>query len=494
MTDSDSSAIQARVAREALDGRLPILSGERIYRRFGSFLWTCTSFSAATWAFLIGGSLPSVGNTVIGILGYLCGVILGLVPVVLASGLPSYRYGIDPIDAAKASFGVNGAILPLLGALATMIGWTYVVVALTARGAAGLLRVVQQSQHPNETFASVVALGTLVMVWVVARRGPSLFQRLSQYTAPGQLIVTVTLLGLLVYRFHWPVLWTSNVAPETALTQDHGLGFAYAVEFGVANGMTWWPIVGGLTRLVERRRHLLGPCVIGIGVLGAAFISAVSAIGAARVGSPDPTVWLLALGGPLLGPAMLTFVLAANLITMVILTYLAGVTVQQLRPLTRIPWDVILILLLAPGIYVAFRTTWVLDVVMNWMLYNGVMFVGITGITLVDYLVLRRQRLSMVDLFTRSPAGRYWYWGGVNWIAVGVALIAMVVYILMYDPSTYRAVWMFRYLGAGIPMVLFAGGAYFLLVHFVLRPMDKGGYGAPQVNHTTSVSLRDVSL
>ena len=36
-----------------------------------------------------------------------------------------------------------------------------------------------------------------------------------------------------------------------ALTQDHGLGFAYAVEFGVANGMTWWPIVGGLTRLIK---------------------------------------------------------------------------------------------------------------------------------------------------------------------------------------------------------------------------------------------------
>ena len=105
--------------------------------------------------------------------------------MVLASGLPSYRYGLDPIDAAKASFGVNGAVLPLLGALATMIGWTYVVVALTARGAAGLLRVVQHAQQPNETFASVVALGTLVMVWVVARRGPSLFQRLSQYTAPG---------------------------------------------------------------------------------------------------------------------------------------------------------------------------------------------------------------------------------------------------------------------------------------------------------------------
>src|ERR1700736_780957 len=84
MNDNKAGAIQAEISREALAGRLPILSEERIYSRFGSFLWTCTSFSAATWAFLIGGSLPSVGNTVIGILGYLCGVILGLVPVVLA--------------------------------------------------------------------------------------------------------------------------------------------------------------------------------------------------------------------------------------------------------------------------------------------------------------------------------------------------------------------------------------------------------------------------
>jgi NCS1 family nucleobase:cation symporter-1 len=179
---------------------------------------------------------------------------------------------------------------------------------------------------------------------------------------------------------------------------------------------------------------------------------------------------------------------------MVILIYLAGVTVQQLRPLTRIPWDVILILLLAPGIYVAFRTTWVLEVVMNWMLYNGVMFVGITGITLVDYLVLRREHLSVVDLFTRSHGGLYWYWGGVNWVAVGVALMAMIVYILMYDPSSYRAAPMFRFLGAGIPMVLLAGISYFLLARFLLRPMHLGGYGAPPANQTPSASPFEVSL
>ena len=491
MTESAVDSVQDRVAREALDGRLPILAHERIYQRFGSFLWTCTSFSAATWAYLIGGSLPSVGNTLIGIFGYLAGVILGLVPVVLASGLPSYRYGIDPIDTSKASFGVNGAVLPLLGALATMIGWTYVVVALTARGAAGLARVVTHAAQINESFTCGVALLTLLLVWSIARRGPRLFQRLSQLAAPGQLLVALTLLGLLVARFHWSVLWTSNVDPKGALTQDHALGFAYAVEFGVANGMTWWPIVGGLTRLVESRRDVMGPCVIGIGVLGAAFISAVSAIAAARVGSPDPTVWLLAVGGPILGSVMLGFVLLANLITMVILVYLAGVTVQQLRPLTRVPWDLLLALLLVPGLYVAFRTSWVLDVVMNWMLYNGVMFVGVTGITLVDYLILRRQRLSAMDLFSRSRRGLYWYWNGVNWVAVAVAAVATAGYMLMYDPSTYRAAAAFRLSGAAIPMVLLSGGLYYVAARLFLSRVDKGGYGK---TCGSSVTLGEVSL
>src|SRR5579871_1338589 len=126
--DAHAQAIQA-----ALDGRLPVLADERIYRTFGSFLWTCTAFSAATWAFLIGSNLPVVGHTASGIIGYLCGMIVGLVPVTLASGLPSYRYGIDPIDASKAAFGVRGIALPLFGALATLVGWTYVLVALTAR-------------------------------------------------------------------------------------------------------------------------------------------------------------------------------------------------------------------------------------------------------------------------------------------------------------------------------------------------------------------------
>jgi len=58
------------VEQEALAGRLPVLSGNRVYKSYGSFLWTCCAFSAATWAFLIGSYLPYVGDWRLGVIGY----------------------------------------------------------------------------------------------------------------------------------------------------------------------------------------------------------------------------------------------------------------------------------------------------------------------------------------------------------------------------------------------------------------------------------------
>src|SRR5215831_7842208 len=104
---------QSRVTQEALAGRLPILAGERVYTKYRSFLWTATAFSAATWSFLIGGYLPYIGNTVAGIIGLSVGQVLGLIPVVLAGGLASYRYGLEPIDAVKTAFGRRGMLVPL---------------------------------------------------------------------------------------------------------------------------------------------------------------------------------------------------------------------------------------------------------------------------------------------------------------------------------------------------------------------------------------------
>jgi len=490
--------LHANAAREAIDGRMPVLSDERLYTSYGSILWICTA-NSATWAFLIGGNLPIVGNTVVGMVGYLCGMILGFVPVGLASGLPSYRYGIDPIDGAKAAFGTKGAVIALVISLSTLVGWAYVLVALTARGVVSLASAASAATIADEPLQTLLALFALLMIWLITRRGPAIFRRLSAYVAPLQLVVTGVLLVILLHRYGPTVLWSSNIPASLALTQSHTLGFAYAVEFGVSNAFSWWPVMGGLTRLTRRRRHVLGPVIVGGGVLGAAFISAVGALAAARVGTTDPSRWMLVIGGARLGTALLAFFLLSGIVTMVLLVYLAAVASQQLRRLSRLSWDLLLFLILLPGIYFAFRTAWVLRVVMTWLSYNGVMFEGIIGILLVDYLVLRRQSLDARHLFTRSPAGKYWYWGGVNWVAVMVVAASVPIYLAFYNPTTYRVAASFRYLGAALPTMLLAAFAYLLLTYVCIRPAGKGGYlgsgaGATSTPTRSGASRIEVTL
>lgn len=471
----DLKSTQSRVTQEALSGRLPILGGERIYSGYLPFLWTCVAFSAATWAFLIGGYLPYIGNTMAGVTGYVVGLLLGMVPVTLASGIGPYKYGVETLDAAKAAFGRWGMIVPLVGLVATLAGWTYVVVALTARGAGNVIKQARGGETTPEGVIIGIALFSIVLVWLIASKGPWLFERLSNYIAPGHMVITVVMLIVLIAKFGGDV-FTTNVAAADSFTPDHQLGFAYAVEFGVANSLTWWPVMGGLTRLVKSKKHIVGPSVIGVGVLGAAFISGVAAMAGAAYGTADPTIWMIDLGGRVLGSAIMTFVLLANIATMVIMVYLGGVSIQHVKSFARLRWDVVVGLLLLPGVIFAFRTEWLLSKVIQWLTYNGVMFVGITGITLVDYFILRRQRLDVPGLFSRNRSGPYWFWGGVNWIAVTIALGSIWFYLWLYNPITLKTQPEFKWFGAGLPTMVLSGLIYWLVMRLVVVRTGIGDY------------------
>jgi purine-cytosine permease-like protein len=491
----DLKATQSRVTQEALSGRLPTLAGERIYQRYLPFMWTCVAFSAATWAFLLGGYLPYVGNTMAGIAGYATGMIAGMVPVTLAAGFPSFRYGVETLDAAKASFGRRGIVLPMIGLIATLAGWTYVVIALTARGAGNVVQQVRGAHgSAPQSLVILVALTIIGLVWLIATKGPWLFERLSNYIAPGHMLITVIMLSILLAKFGGSHLFFINVHPAQAYTSDRRLGFAYAFEFGVSNSLTWWPVIGGLTRLVRKRTHIVGPSVVGLGVLGAAFISAVAAFAGAAYGTADPTIWMISLGGRVLGSLIMTFVLLANIATMVIMVYLAGVSVQHIKFLARLRWDLVVALLLLPGVFFAFHTEWLLSKVMDWLTYNGVMFVGVTGITLVDYWILRRQKLDLPGLFSRNRSGPYWFWGGVNWIAVAISLASIGLYLWLYNPVTLHTQSVFAYFGAGMPTMIISGLVYWAAVQLLAKPMGVGGYNLSSAELSVSPREREVAL
>ncbi|REE18130.1 purine-cytosine permease-like protein [Paraburkholderia sp. BL27I4N3] len=472
-----SSNQRSTVEREALAGRLPILSGERVYSTYTSFLWTCCTFSAATWAFLIGGYLPAVGDWRLGAVGYAIGMIIGMAVVTLASGGPTFKYGTDVVDSAKPSMGYRGAVIPLFGLLATLLGWSYVLEALTARGAANVVATITSTSStslPHEHLVICVGLVVLVLAWLITVKGPKLFERLNGYVGPLHMLITVLMLGVLVHRYGIGTLWIKQLPAGQMLTHDRLQGMALAVEFGASNAMTWWPVIGGLTRLAKRRRHVVGPTVIGAGILGAAFVSSVAALAAISAGTPDPTIWMISLAGPVLGTIVMSVVLTANVATMVVMMYLSAVSIQQVRILARIRWDVLLALMLTPGIYFAFRTQWLLSEVMTWLSYNGVMFVGIVGITFVDFYFLRKEEIDPAHLF--NAYGKYAYWGGVNWVAMLIIALSTWGYLALYDPVTSASSFSFRYMGASFPGVILSGIAYLVAAKFILKPLGKGSY------------------
>jgi NCS1 family nucleobase:cation symporter-1 len=62
--------------------------------------------------------------------------------------------------------------------------------------------------------------------------------------------------------------------------------------------------------------------------------------------------------------------------------------------------------------------------IFTWLIGYGALLGPIAGIMIADYFILRKREIAVDDLFIRG--GRYEYWGGVNWIAIGAFLLGVL--------------------------------------------------------------------
>jgi cytosine/uracil/thiamine/allantoin permease len=152
-------------------------------------------------------------------------------------------------------------------------------------------------------------------------------------------------------------------------------------------------------------------------------------------------------------------------------------------------WDMIIAILLLPGIVVAFETDWLIAHVMNWLAYNGAMFVGIAAILLTDYLLLRQQKVLPGHLFVKSSESAYWFWGGVNWVAMGVIVLGVCSYLSLFNPMTLAVGGSFRYIGAAMPSFALCIVTYYAAMRLVIASSDKGGY-----RNVAQLALKKVSV
>jgi purine-cytosine permease-like protein len=435
------------------------------------------TLAAASYSYLVGAALIGVGSTRLGMIGYLIGLVLGLSFVSLAGGALSYRFGVDTVDAGKASLGMRGAVALLVGVLLCTLGWANVLLAMTARAAVRVLYAGPGARAASaETQVVCVGLAILVAIWVLVRRGPGWMERVANICAVAQLVIAAILFAAILYRYGVFHAWMTNIPPARAYSSNHTMQLTYAVEFGICNALGLLPYMGGLTRLVRRARHLVGPTILGYAVCGAFFPAVIGALAAAATGEADPAVWITRVAGTPAGTVLLAIMLLANLGALVTQIYLAGVAIQQMRVFARLPWPLVVALVLIPSVVVAFNTQWVLNHVMNWLAYNGVMFVGLGSVLFVDFFVLRRGRVEPVQLFAAQRGQLYWFWGGVNWVAVGVVTGATGLYLWLFDPTSLRVGSLFHYAGAAVPTVICSCAMYYLLMKWLVVSRGYGGY------------------
>jgi NCS1 family nucleobase:cation symporter-1 len=292
---------------------------------------------------------------------------------------------------------------------------------------------------------------------------------------PGLFIIT----GLLFYVIFHHASWAQLVTlPPIEPPADRSLGYVMAFEYGLGAGFSWWPGIGFLSRNTDNQRNSLYPQVLTMG-LAMGVVCCTGLLAGLLYRTYDPTVWMIKAGGPWLGVLTVAFIAVANVAVSALMIYVAALALRHVQLFRALPWKLLTFLSIVPVLaYVAFPEA-LYKRGSAFLSYNATMYAPISGVLLVDYFLLRRQRLYVSQIFEDAPRGHYFFARGFNFAALGCVLLGQILYVCLLDPVTGAARGPVRLTTATGPAVLVPALLYYLLARLFLLPLGLGGYGQP---------------
>lgn len=447
---------------------LPLLREERFWG-FSDFTAVNIGLAIATWAFLIGGTTAAFVGVERGIAAIVIGNLVGVSLMALAACVPTGKFGIDQITAGRSVFGTNG--MRLIGVLIVLIivGWAAVLSIMFARASTHILAAAAPgtSLRPDGLLVSGLAVVALVVAWLLLQRGASAVRTFNKIVAPGLVVITAAMLVAVLTQLSWAEL---TALPPIAPFDDDHVNFMLAVEFNLAAGLGWWPIVGSLARYTRTQRAAYWPNLIGL--CGAAALGEVVGLMAAlALTDSDPTVWMIPLGGVALGVVTLLFVAVANLTSLVGMLFSACAGIRWIAPwLRRLRWRYLTGgFLLVPGV-LAFFPTAVYDQFFRFLALTSLVLAPLVGVVIADFFLLRHRDLDLRALYPGSGSTTYRFPLGVNPAALLALALGALVYWILLDPVSLAHTSWFPVLGASLPA--FVTG---LVAHLLLSRLLRAG-------------------
>ncbi len=422
------------IRQETVTGTVPMLAGERQYSFWDLFLAT-SGFSIATWCYTQGAYVAQYLSFTQMLINIFCfnivWILIECIPVFFAT-----RYGIDLWVWLRSVLGKKGvAIFATVISLANF-GWYAVDSQLFASSMINLFGGFGVQLDPV-IWKPVLGVLCVILGTLIALGGPDVIKWVNKFLVTALLIVGGVV--VIICFTTVPVSDMLKVQPDTSLYGSALGRFMLSAEGNVAFAFSWSTQALVMPRLAKTERSGYWATAGAYGIVAPFFVAAGGVMAIAmfvRAGyyESDPTVMLSTLAGPGFALLSLLMVAFANIGTQGTGSYVNCMIIKSGFP--KVSYKLLVIL---TAIYVAALTVW------GWVMDNFGSFISmaaqiqgpIIGMTVVDYLIVKKRKISLKSLYNIDGHKAYEFTNGFNLVGLGCMLIAFVTNLLfVYDPLT----------------------------------------------------------
>jgi nucleobase:cation symporter-1, NCS1 family len=437
-------------------------------------------FALNPGSMLVGGMAVISGLSFWGAVGAITGGVLLATIAYTITATVGVDYGLPGQVSMRMVYGLRGAkwIPSFLRTIASTYWFAYQTVA----GSLAVVAILDRWTGTPHSLV-VVSVAFAVLQAIVALIGYDSLKHLSRVALPFKILILSFVLVLLGTHSD------PNFAPSQVFH------YAGKPEAGWLLFVTWMNVVaaGSLTmvtdsadfcRYTRSRKDMWWGTLLGkIG--GGCFAASLGAYGAAatvgktanvfEVASQLTTSWFILL--------LFLIVIALDNWTINVLNlYTGGLSLSNIFERLGRFWTTLVISLL--GIVLSA----IPDVATGYTTYVGILgnvFSPIAGVLIADYLLVKRMRIDLAALF--ETKGRYWYWQGLNPVAVIWTALGFLAYMFVIPAEWVRVLITLLATGAGYWATM-----HLLAPHFseIAQASHAGEQGEPVEDLDWQLALR----
>lgn len=423
----------------------PISKEERNLGGWDFFLlWAGAAVSLAEiWA---GGLIVPLGLG-LGLWVILLGHLIGNTPFALG-GLIGSRWGIPTMVAVRPSFGIRGSYFAAALNVIQLIGWTAVMLIICGAAA----DAISKSYGFSNPTLWIVVSGVITTLWAVA--GHRLWKWLQRVSVVALLILCLAMIYVVFQQYGWGML--------AQIPRKSDFSFMVGMDLVIAMPISWLPLVSDYSRFATNSKSSFWGTWIGYFIVSS-WMYLLGLMASLATQSPDPSgvVMNLMLKFGWTIPA-LVIVLFSTFTTTFLDIYSTAISGLNIVPKLGERKGIILGGILGTGVAMVFPALLHYE---HFLLFIGAMFCPLFGIVLADYFLLKKGSIEVEDLYRKE--GRYWFWKGVNPIAILAWAIGFAIYLgfspmLMEKVLGIKAAFPWP-IGSSLPSMVLAGLIYWLL-------------------------------